>query len=347
MLRDMEGHKIQIAREGNGHILVYGKSGQGKTYFLCRMLEEYCKIGKKVLIIDFSGSYTEAQLKKNNFSDLDEVKRYDLMKQVLVWHYRVKEDELFYNDVLDILCRLLKCNSIYQMDMLKEALERCIKKNGMFNLKDMIDELREMMDEACEDELNVRNQEYIDKILMKIRPYSIKNFKVVRGNTDDKWLVSIIDLTNYPAQQRKFLAEFFLELFWKEVYRQEFANHCDVILLDEMQFMSMKIGDTLSDMLREGRKKNIEVVLSTQFVSSYDREALLALQQVDNTVIFHPADKDCKWAAMSIDCVDYKKWQKKLLKLRRGEAILKGFYRLNNGNNILSTPIIIDLVEER
>lgn len=47
MIKDKEGHEVHLIGEANGHELVFGNSGQGKTFFLMRELEGYCEQEKK------------------------------------------------------------------------------------------------------------------------------------------------------------------------------------------------------------------------------------------------------------------------------------------------------------
>ena len=51
MIKDKEGHEVHLIGVANGHKLVYGNSGQGKTFFLMRELEGYCEQEKKILIL--------------------------------------------------------------------------------------------------------------------------------------------------------------------------------------------------------------------------------------------------------------------------------------------------------
>ena len=103
MFKDMENHRIDLVKNGSGHMLVYGKSGQGKTYFLCRMLERNFELGKKILILDFSGSYSEKELQKKGFLYGGRVRRYILPGRNLEWNLRVDSDENFQQDVTDAL----------------------------------------------------------------------------------------------------------------------------------------------------------------------------------------------------------------------------------------------------
>lgn len=65
---DTDGNKIKLSETPNSHLMILGQSGMGKTFFLCRKMEEAINIGKSILIMDFSGSYTLQELKKINSS---------------------------------------------------------------------------------------------------------------------------------------------------------------------------------------------------------------------------------------------------------------------------------------
>ena len=52
MLKDQEGNTINLSENPNGHLLVLGRSGAGKTYFSCRKIEAEIEKGKKLYIFD-------------------------------------------------------------------------------------------------------------------------------------------------------------------------------------------------------------------------------------------------------------------------------------------------------
>lgn len=68
MLKDMEKNNIKLIEKPNGHMLVLGQSGAGKTYFMCRRMEEDRNNGKNILVFDYSGSYTRKEFEKINFA---------------------------------------------------------------------------------------------------------------------------------------------------------------------------------------------------------------------------------------------------------------------------------------
>lgn len=346
MLRDKEGHEIKIAQEGNGHLLVYGSSGQGKTYFLCRMLEEYCKSGKKVLIFDYSGSYSKKELKEKNFAYENEIRRFTLSDSCLMWNFRIKDNDIFEKNVADALLGILECRGYFQKKLLEDALARLLKKDEKVSIPNVIKILEEMLLEEKESEKITGNLENIGRLLTRLFPYEgLENFQIVNKEVQDKKTkpVTIIELTDFPESQRRFLAEFMISILWKEIYRQDFPNRCDVLLLDEMQFLSVKEGSTLSAMLREGRKRNVAIVLSTQYISHYSREELQALQQAGNIVIFRPTPEDCQRTAKLIDLTESRSWEKVLRQLRKGEAVLKGAYRINNRSKLVFEPINVKI----
>ena len=143
--------------------------------------------------------------------------------------------------------------------------------------------------------------------------------------------------------QRKFLVGFLAELFWEEV--RSGKKDGGTVLFDEFQNIDIKCGSALSSMLREGRKFGLAVYLSTQFLGDYDRGAVNTLMQAANMVLFRPTEKDLKRTAQLIDPNQPKAWQGILDRLRVGEVVLKGCYRLNGGSKEISRPIICKIEE--
>lgn len=344
MLKDKEGHEIRISQEGNGHILVYGSSGQGKTYFLCRMLEEYVKSGKRVLILDYSGSYSEKEMKEKNFVCENQILRFKLSEHNFVWSYCVNDNKIFQVDLSDALIETLECGGYFQKKLLRDALGRVIKKEENVSILNIIVALEGMLLEEKQSEKIEGNVENIGRLLTRLCPFEgIENFQIVRGEVRDTEIkpITIIELTDFPESQRKFLAEFMISILWKEIYRQEFSNRYNVLLLDEIQFLSVKEGSALSAMLREGRKRKVEIVLSTQFVSHYTREEIQALQQAENIMVFRPTPEDCRRSAKLIDLSKSGCWENVLRQLRKGEAVLKGVYHIADRRKLIFDPIVV------
>ena len=234
------------------------------------------------------------------------------------------------------------------INILRKDVPGKAQKGESVNLPNIMEELQKMLLEEEKTEEVLGSKEDIGKLLTRLAPYEdLKNFNIEKGKTSDENMmpITIFDLVDFPEGQRKFLTEFMTSLLWRETYRQEYRNHCDVLLLDEMQFLSIREGGTLSSMLREGRKKGLRVVLSTQFICHYDKAEIQALQQADNMLIFHPTPEDCKHSAKIIDSMEGKAWEKILQSLKKGEAVLKGSYKIDGRSRVSFDPIVVRILE--
>lgn len=346
MIKDLEGHRIHLTKEGNGHMLVLGNSGQGKTYFLCRMLEKYCEERKKVLILDFSGSYSQTELHEKKFKYPERVRRYNLTNGKFCWMYRASSQEMVAGDLNDALLCCLHINSYFQKKLLFDAVIKVLRKSDGLIFPLLIDEIVDMLEKEDIEETVAGNRDNLGRILTRLSPFEyVKSLKISRKNTTGEVSdpIVILDLSGFPDSQRKFLTEFLLCLLWKELYRADFPNRCDILVLDEMQFLSLKEGSTLATIMRECRKRKLEVVLSTQFIGNYDKSELRALQQVDHTVIFRPTPEEYKKTTQMISLENIKAWERIVRELKRGEAILKGFYTLDNQSKVLNAPILLEI----
>lgn len=351
MIKDVMKREVEIVGEGNNHMLTYGMTGQGKTFFLNREIEARYRKGKKILILDFSGSYLEGEMLKNQFMYLDQIKRFDLSESNMQWVLQDEVQDVLVKDIADSLCEILCCTSYYQKKILMNAVACTLERENQVGIPELFLTLEEMLVDEQEKEKvekTVGNVENIQRLLTRLNPYAeIESFKFsqdIKVTTDYcSKPITIINLTYYPESQRKFLTELILAMLWREMYRQKHQNRCDVVLLDEMQFLSLEEGSTLSGMLREGRKKGLELLLGTQFIGHYRKSELHALQQAGNIIIFRPTPEDYRRSARIIDPENSNAWVKILSGLKRGEAVLKGTYHLKGNHKRISTPIVIHI----
>ena len=152
--------------------------------------------------------------------------------------------------------------------------------------------------------------------------------------------ILILQLSDFPDQQRKFLSELFLQLIWREAKKKNRAKfHC--LILDEFQNFSVKPQSAVNQMLREGRKYGLSLIMSSQIISGYSREELEVLMQAGHYLIFKPTAKDIKASAQIVDFENQKSWQSILKGLTVGEAVLTGRYKINEREHQCSKPILI------
>ena len=266
MLKDLEENSIDLSEKPNSHLLVLGRSGAGKTYFACRKVEEEIEKGKRIFIFDYSASYVLSELEKNRFQYTNLVHILNPMKENLCWNFSGRNIK---NSLVDTLLRGLKIQSYYQKRLLREAVEKIFERDNLFSIPLLIKQLEDIyfLKEDSESQKNIIH------LLNRLEPFGeinelIISYKKQELQKENEKRLTIIQLSDYPEIQRKFLTEFLAELFWEEVKYGE--KKADIVLFDEFQNMDIKRGSALSAMLREGRKFGLSVYLSTQFLGNYD-----------------------------------------------------------------------------
>lgn len=62
-------------------------------------------------------------------------------------------------------------------------------------------------------------------------------------------------------------------------------------------------------------------------------------------VIFRPTPEDCKRSAKIIDSMEGKAWEKILQGLKKGEAVLKGRYKIDGRSRVSFDPIVVRILQ--
>lgn len=341
MLRDKEGNKIIMLGKPNGHLLILGKSGSGKTYFACRKIEEEFLKNRRTVIFDFSGSFTLEELKKASFKYTDKLSIWNPFEQNSYW---VSSSVRFKQILTDALIKGLKIHSYYQKKLLRESICEILNKKNEISFTDLMEQLEQLIDTKKDSE----SQKNISHLLTRLEPYSeidTVHFLINKPEHTQNEIrkIKIVQLSDYAEMQRRFLTEVFIEIFWQEIRGGN--GKADIVLLDECQNIPVTPGSTLSAMLREGRKYGISVYLSTQFLGNYDKEAVDTLMQAGNILFFRPTEKDMKQIADLIDSKQFENWRKLLGDLQRGEGVIKGRYQINSGSKEIENPIVFKVQE--
>lgn len=341
MMKDSEENKVVLSEKPNAHLLILGRSGSGKTYFICRKLEQELNKGRKIIIFDYSASYTLEELNKARFRNIKMVRIYEPSEEKMNWIYKGKN---LQSVLVSALIKGLGTESYYQKKLLREAMGQVIAYEEFFSIPLLVKQLEELLitKEDADERKNVLH------LLGRLEPYSeINGIKILERKEIEregsKAGIVVIQLSNYSKLHRKFLVEFLTEIFWSETRCGN--KKADIILFDEFQNVSIKSGNALSSMLREGRKFGLAVYLSSQFFGNYDKEAVDTLMQAGNMIFFRPTAHDKKLVANIIDIEQSRDWQSILDKLQVGEAVIKGRFSLNGSSKEIERPIICKVQE--
>lgn len=334
MLKDMEENRIYLAEIPNRHVLILGKSGMGKTYFTLKAIEEEVKKGRRILLFDFSGSYTLDEIAKADFQARNEIEVLNLAEKLVLWETNKQNLALTFAGAI---LKSLHVDSYYQKKLLKEAIQRVQNHSETIGFEKIISCLEDMLTEDQDSD----NKKNILHLLTRLEPYSeLENLQFIpkEAVTEESKKMKVIQLSDFPEIQRKFLTTFLTEISWEEI-RVKWRKQ-DIVVFDEFQFMSLKHGTGLSEMLREGRKFGLAVYLSTQFVGEYGKDELNTVFQCGNILFFRPTLQDFKKTANMVSTEKGKGWEVILKNLDIGEAVLLGNYRINGRQRIVDEPIV-------
>lgn len=340
-MNDREGNKITPVNTPNGHWLIWGQSGQGKTYEICRKIE---RGSEKFLIIDNSGSYTKPELIKNRFEKMRQVKEINPYIEECCWTFYAETVDEAAHVISDALVKITSMGSYFQKRLLQDAVHKLLTDLGEFSFPFFMDIINDMMhDQKVED----GGKDIIENLVRLLNRFAV--FEDIEQLTfrwskeislDIRKPILILQLSDFPDQQRKFLSELFLQLIWREAKKKNRAKF-DCLILDEFQNFSVKPQSAVNQMLREGRKYGLSLIMSSQIISGYSREELEVLMQAGHFLIFKPTAKDLKASAQIVDFENQKSWQSIMKGLTVGEAVLTGRYKINEREHQCSKPILI------
>ncbi len=340
-MRDVEGNKVTIVEKSNRHILVIGKTGYGKTYWLLKRLHQIIATGKKVMILDFAGSYIEELIREDN-PEIVKKMRFISFKSGngMVWKNVHASEKSFVDEISDILIKLLKINSIYQAKLIERSVELLMDNEKKFSFDKLFETLEAMLkgDKEVQTENDFKNLQHLTS---RMFPYKkIKDFCIMDECDEEKSIITVLQLHEFSDQRKKFFTSFLLELIVNEMGFMKDERHCDALILDEFQFLPFGKEDALTRLLRESRRFKFEVVLLTQYISTYRSDEINALEQVDNLLVFKPTEKDLEFTAKLVDKRKHSEWEDVLMDFKRGKAVLKGHYTLNDSARVCDKTII-------
>lgn len=348
-------HTIYLLEQPNPHVLDWGLSGQGKTYFAIQTIANDHKNHRKIGVIDYSGSYTESELKKADFEYCDEVSTLNPAITSVKFISNACTEDLFIQESKDVLVKTLNVNSYNQSSLLFLALVY-IKEHSddnvlSWSIPKLIKALTALKKLMEYDEQSPDLLPNIDRLLTRLVKYeNLFNFHVALKSNESighNERITIFQLSDLPEDHRFFLTVLLSELLWLETKRgKESTNFYNTIVYDEFHFLSVKRGSALSHFIREGRKYGVRIILSTQFISHYTEEEQETLLQAGNILIFKPTPRDLHFSAKVIDFNAPTAWKKILSKLPIGSAVLVGHYCINNGTKTLTKPIICKIIKE-
>lgn len=153
--------------------------------------------------------------------------------------------------------------------------------------------------------------------------------------------INVIDFSGMDVITQNCLAEIFLSNLWRNVQfngATEMGREL-VVVLDEFQNLSLKYDAVLKDLLREGRKFGVNLILATQTLEVFPKEVIALLNQAATRLYFKPAPSEAKRIAKEIDFESADKWTRTLLGLGIGESVAVGNFCIESAE--ICRPLIL------
>lgn len=343
----------------NRHLLISGKSGQGKTYFMQCLLYELSKNNIDSLIVDYTDGFLHTQLEEEFVNKLG-----DKLKTKFVFRDKLPVNPFKRNDI-DLGGVSLPETNDDIADRVVQIVDFVFKLGVQQNslLKDTVKKGLEIYDESLTftkikqtlimDE-NPTMQNLYGRIsnLLDRDPFDYNNIEYNWSEIFDfKGEVNIIQLKGFTPDIQKVITEFLLWDIYNYSERKGNKNMPIPVLLDEMQNLNHKESSPASKILKEGRKFGWSSWLATQSLTSIKNAGgdisylFNAAQQIHFAV---PEDQiSFVSKTLTSDNNEKKRWEQVLSNLNKGQCVVNGYIEKDEGLQKVIEVINVTPLEER
>ena len=327
----------------NRHLLIFGSSGQGKTYAIETLLCELGRKGQHSLILDYTEGFKTAQLEPELLNSLrpeQHIVRQSPLPIDPFAAYSQNDGEVVIKDrPVDVAKRVASIfKSVYtdigsiQYPILVDAIKTGLVTQGGLTLEGLRDILAEMA------EAGGRNRGSIESLRQKIGSFADDNpFSSADANpgweelfSDPDHLCHIFQLTGLDQISRRTIVEFVLWDLYAHVRTNGRKDKPKVLVLDEVQNLSQDADAPLSNYLAEARKFGISLIMATQSVNNArSQEFKDKLFLASQLLLFQPPAASAKeYAKIICDRLGGREsadeWKRRLMNLARGECYAVG-----------------------
>lgn len=324
----------------NRHLLVFGASGQGKTYAIQAILLELAKGGQNSLIIDYTDGFTDQQLDQITKEKLKPKQHYVKKEPLPINIFRSQsyfiDGQEFADQPNEIAWRVAGVfSSIYnlgdvQKGILYEAITQgVIEKGSDFTLEGLVRILERIREAGGPKGTSVA------PVISKIKPFvDTKPFgkedpqSWERLFTDPVNRCHIVQLAGYNSRETtRLITEFTLLDLYRYYRAYGSVKSPRVIVLDEAQNLDHSLESPIGQLLTEGRKFGLSLILATQTLSNLSKDEKDRLFQAKHKLYFRPADTELNsFAKIIADSLNQKtdEWVQRLASLKRGECYSVG-----------------------
>ena len=337
----------------NRHMLIQGKSGQGKTYFIQRMLKELSNQGIPSIIIDYTDGFKKSKL-EDEFKEAlgDKIEQH----LVLINKFPLNpfkrnlielDDEFYPESNVSVAGRFKSVvNSVYnfgdqQLNTIYNAVLRGLDKYD----EDM--DLSILKEELVGEDTGIANS-VLNKLseLLDINPFESNKFDWANVLDEGDGKVLIIQLTGLSKDIQRVISELILWDLWYYKASSGSEDKPFIVVLDEAHNLDFGSDSPCSKILTEGRKFGWSGWFATQSIKGTMKlDEIAKLANAEEKIYFHPTDASTIAKELSKDNEDRKRYEKELSQLNKGYCIVQGTTIDSNGNLYHPDPLTVKIDE--
>ncbi len=318
----------------NRHLLIFGKSGAGKTYAIQTLLFEFALAGQNAVIVDYTEGFLPLHL-ETVFKETANPATFLAKQQPLPINPFRKQAKIIEGfdpipdtshavggrvaSVIDsVYSAIGEKQSAVLMETIAEGLDR---EGESFGFSSLLEDLKEKDSSAAAP---------ANKISPLVRENlfsgsSAGNWQTLYENRVQR--VSVLQLAGVNRLVSRIATEFILWDLYDYASNSGSKDRPLPVVLDEIQNLDHRLDSPLGKALTEGRKFGLSLVLATQTLSNLKAEERDRLFQASHKLFFKPAETEVKEYAKILEQSSSEKaevWISRLNRLNKGECYSLG-----------------------
>lgn len=291
----------------NKHILITGQSGSGKTFALKRLERNFASSGASVIILNFNATHTD--ILTENGIIVHDIKEAGLPLRF----WSSSESHKLASEKAEAVAEIIgqiEGLGVNQKGELERAIRYGMSEASDRNVHEFPAVLKGLASSQSELSGKLFDRFYNAWRQIKSRP---SEMRFTPGE------IQLLDLSGFSLSLQKKLASYILALLWKHVQTGE--NPPIFVVCDEFQNIGISENSPFAQVLREGRKFGLSLLLATQSLNNFDPDEITLLQQAATKLYFRPVESELNDISHSIGIADREKSMILLKGLKQGECI--------------------------
>ncbi|WP_422410178.1 MULTISPECIES: DNA phosphorothioation-dependent restriction protein DptH [unclassified Endozoicomonas] len=334
----------------NRHLLIFGRSGQGKTYCIQGILQELAKAQCNSMVVDYTNGFLPDHLEPEFQAAVNPKTHLVAHSPLAINPFRKQKQLIAGIELADqphvIAGRVSSVfNSVYstigeqQLATLNNVIENGVQCFGEdYTFQQLLTHLAEesKVGEALANKLSTM----VKSNLFDTRAEG--GWDAIYNSTDCH--SHMIQLASIPTDVQRLATEFILWDLYAHACSTGNKHNPLPVVLDEVQNLDHRLDSPLGKMLTEGRKYGLSLILATQTLSNLSKDEQDRLFQAAHKLFFAPAETEIKKYAeileVTVQGSKRQHWIEQLSKLKKGQCLSVGQHLNQYGELELSVKKI-------